>query len=61
MTRDDDVQVVLDHMTEVEACQACSTTIRFGVYECPHCGGDLEDTLRNWAGRLLDALGRGAE
>jgi predicted RNA-binding Zn-ribbon protein involved in translation (DUF1610 family) len=56
MAREDDIQVVLDHVTGVEACGACGMTIRFGVYECPHCGGDLEDVLRDWAKRLLSAL-----
>jgi predicted RNA-binding Zn-ribbon protein involved in translation (DUF1610 family) len=58
MAREGDIQVVLGQITGVEACRACGTTIRFGIYECPHCGGDLEDVLRDWASRLLDALGR---
>ena len=58
MTSEDDIQVVLDHVTGVESCGDCGMTIRFGVYECPHCGGDLEDVLRDWAGRLLTALAR---
>ena len=48
--------MVLDHVTSVESCGECGMTVRFGVYECPHCGGDLEDVLRDWAGRLLAAL-----
>ena len=57
MAREDDIQVVLEHVTSVESCGGCGMTVRFGVYECPHCGEDLEEVLRDWAERLLSALG----
>lgn len=56
MLTEDNIQIVLTQLTEVVRCNNCGTTVRFGVYDCPHCGSDLEDVLRDWAKRLLDLL-----
>ena len=56
MATEEEIQVVLEHVTSVESCGSCGMTLRFGIYECAHCGEDLEDVLRDWAQRLLTAL-----
>ena len=56
MDRQDQLQGVLNQLAEVLACHRCGTRIRFGDYECPHCGVDLEDDLRRWAEQLIDRL-----
>ena len=50
------VQTVLSSLNEVRGCPTCGTAIRFGDYDCPHCGLDLEDHLWDWAARLVDSL-----
>ena len=50
------VQRVLSSLLEVRGCATCGTAIRFGDYDCPHCGLDLEDHLWDWAARLVDSL-----
>ena len=57
MPSDEQVQKVLESLADVRACAECGTAIRFGVYECPHCGADLEDVLTDWARHLLTDLG----
>ena len=56
MDRQGQLQGVLDQLAEMLACHQCGTRIRFGDYECPHCGVDLEEDLRRWAERLIDRL-----
>ena len=41
---------------EVNPCTACGTALRYGDYECPHCGSDMEDHLREWARDLVDEV-----
>ena len=50
------IQMVLTWLAELRTCPQCATRIRFGDYECPHCGADLEDVLREWALGLVRAL-----
>ena len=57
MATEKQVQMVLSRLGDIQACSVCGTAIRFGDYECPHCGADLEDDLREWAEKLIDGLG----
>ena len=41
---------------DVNPCTACGTALRYGDYECPHCGFDMEDHLRQWARDLVDEV-----
>ena len=52
----DQVQAVLNSLSEIRGCTACGTSIRFGDYDCPHCGLDLEDHLWDWASNLVKLL-----
>ena len=56
LSEEDQIAKVLNSMYEVVACNQCGTRIRFGDVECPHCGIDVDDELRQWATRLLDRL-----
>ena len=56
LNKDDRIAKVLNSLYEVVACSRCGTRIRFGDVECPHCGIDVDDELRQWAARLLDKL-----
>ena len=50
------IQKVLSNLAEFQACTSCGTRFRFGDLECPHCGADLDDYLREWAERLINEL-----
>ena len=56
MATETQIQTVLDRLGDIQACRMCGTALRFGDYECPHCGADLEEDLRAWAERLINAL-----
>ena len=56
MATEEQIQAVLNGLADIRACRQCGTALRFGDYECPHCGADLEDHLREWAERLIDSL-----
>ena len=56
MATESQIQKVMSNLSEVQACANCGTRIRFGDLECPHCGGDLEDYLRQWAEGLINHL-----
>ena len=47
---------ILASLYEIIKCSACDTRLRYGDYECPHCGKDVEEELQIWAIRLLDKL-----
>ena len=53
MADEDLIDAVVEWLAEMRVCPQCATRIRFGDYECPHCGADLEEALREWAGRLI--------
>ena len=40
----------------INPCQKCGTALRYGDYECSHCGEDLEDQLRIWASELVKEI-----
>lgn len=43
-------------MYEIVSCDYCGTRLRFGDFECPHCGADVESEMRRWAARLVEKL-----
>ena len=53
---EDQIQAVMFRIGEVNPCNACGTALRYGDYECPHCGFDMEDHLREWARDLVDEV-----
>lgn len=56
MATDEQVQAVMNRLAEGLSCGSCGLSLRFGDYECPHCGADLEDDLRQWAEGLVDEI-----
>ncbi len=56
MATESQIQKVLTNLAEFQACTSCGTRFRFGDVECPHCGADLEDYLRQWAEQLINEL-----
>ena len=56
MLNQNNMQWVVHQMSEMLSCSEDGTRLRFGDYECPHCGADVENVLEEWAGRLLIGL-----
>ena len=56
MATEGQIQKVLTILSEFQACSSCGTRFRFGDVECPHCGADLEEYLRQWAEQLISDL-----
>ena len=52
------VKGVLDGVAERLACGRDGTRLRFGDFECPRCGADVDDVLDEWARRLVRRLAR---
>ena len=50
------MQWVVHQMSEMLSCSEDGTRLRFGDYECPHCGADVGNVLEEWATRLLMGL-----
>ena len=59
MATEEQIQIVLTALADFQACSQCGTRFRFGDLDCPHCGAELDDHLRQWAEELLDKLGLG--
>ena len=51
-----DKEALVTSMYEIVACDYCGTRLRFGDFECPHCGADVENEMRRWAARLVEKL-----
>ena len=47
---------VVNILGETLACPNDGTRLRYGDFECPHCGADLEDHLHRFAQRLVEAV-----
>lgn len=56
MDKDVLISRTLTSMYEFVSCDQCDTRLRFGDYECPHCGADVENEMRRWAERLVEKL-----
>ena len=50
------IQTVMFKLGKINPCQKCGTALRYGDYECSHCGEDLEDQLRIWASELVKEI-----
>lgn len=53
---EDQIQAVMFRIGDVNPCNTCGTALRYGDYECPHCGADMEDHLRQWSRDLVDEV-----
>ena len=53
---EEQIDKALKFMAQIVVCCHCATRIRFGDYECPHCGADIEEDLRTWAMGLLRTI-----
>lgn len=56
MATEEQIQKVINSLYAIPSCQECGARFRFGDIDCPHCGEDLEETLREWAIRLIDTI-----
>jgi uncharacterized protein (UPF0212 family) len=55
-TLNEKISAVLSHLLEMLACHSCGTRLRFGDFECPHCGIDIDPVLTDWATGLIESL-----
>ena len=54
---EDQISHVVQAMSSATiSCPECKTRIRYGDYECPRCGNDIEDQLRAWAAWMLEPI-----
>ncbi len=56
MATEEQIQAVMFRIGEAISCGRCGSALRYGDYECPHCGEDMEDQLRQWARDLVDDI-----
>ena len=56
MASEDQIQIVLINMSIELYCQNCETRLRFGDLDCPHCGENIDETLKEWAEKTLGDL-----
>ena len=57
MATPNQVTAVLNILTsEVLSCPTDGTRLRYGDYECPHCGADLDDYLQAFAAYVVDSV-----
>ncbi len=56
MATEEQILSVLNNLVQILSCPNCDTRLRFGDWECPHCGQELDDFLRRWAAHLVDQL-----
>jgi predicted amidophosphoribosyltransferase len=56
---EEQIRTVINALADVQSCSQCGTRFRFGDLDCPHCGAELDDHIRQWAEELLDKLGIG--
>lgn len=57
MADENGIQKVIDSLDLIRPCSGCGMRYRVGDLECPQCGTDLEDNLRQWAERLISEMG----
>jgi uncharacterized membrane protein YvbJ len=48
--------MVMDSLDDFRPCSGCGMRFRVGDLECPQCGTDMYDNIREWAERLLESL-----
>ena len=56
MATDVQNQKVLNKLADVNPCNHCGTRLRFGDWECPQSGADLEEHLHLWAKQVVNEL-----
>ena len=61
MATQEQIQKVMDSLDLISPCSGCGMRYRVGDLECPQCGADLYDNLREWAEGLLESLSTGEE
>ena len=61
MATEEQIQKVMDSLDSISPCPGCGMRYRVGDLECPQCGADLYDNLREWAEGLIDWLSAGEE
>lgn len=57
MASEERIQRAIDSLETIKPCSGCGMRYRAGDLECPQCGTDLEDNLREWAERFLRGIG----
>ena len=56
MATEEQIQKVLINMATDQSCPNCETRLRFGDLDCPHCGDNIDETLKKWAEKMIDDL-----
>jgi hypothetical protein len=56
MASEQQIQMVMDSLDDFRPCSGCGMRFRVGDLECPQCGTDMYDNIREWAERLLESL-----
>lgn len=59
MASEEQIQIVMNALADPLACPECGVRVRFGDLECPRCGEDIYDQLKEWAEWLIDAVSSG--
>ena len=57
MVSEDPAQKIVNSLFEFPPYHQCGTRLRFGDYDCPRCGADMEAPMREWAEKVVDDLG----
>ena len=50
------IQAVFRILGERPECRECRISLRFGDLDCAHCGAEIDEEMRAWAGRLIDEV-----
>ena len=56
MASEEQIQIVMNALADPIPCPECGVRVRFGDLECPRCGADIYDDLKDWAERLVDEV-----
>ena len=56
MATETQIQTTFRILAERPECRDCRINLRFGDLDCAHCGADIEEEMREWAGRLVDTI-----
>ena len=60
MVSEERIQRAINSLDTIKPCSGCGMRYCVGDLECPQCGTDLEENLREWAERLVGEIGEGA-
>ena len=56
MATHDQIQKLINGLSRYPGCKNCGVRIRFGDFECPRCGADLDEELWEWAKGILEEI-----